>query len=339
MKKSLISQRDSQILLLIHIVLTSMLLYFVFSGAGCEQQEELGETHPGPETTLNEIAEAYFKATENPDQKMLKANFTNLYEVNQRVELGQTLKFIDTFRRVKCILRNGNKTEIALAVDTLFFDPDGNIIERKPSVDFPLVTYSLDTAGLPAQEGEHCPETSESPQQELQTLSIKDTMVAKIMEQNPPKKDQKELVYVARSIANSLREFKKRTAELNQSSQKVVQKITLHSLQVENLSISPPTKVQQKPNCSGIANCIFNAQQIQFDIVEWYNATDFRKTRTRWVVTPQLPSFPEGMIDGFGGFISKCESGFQTIVVEDDNGNPVEREYLITTCAEVLRNF
>lgn len=336
MKKSVTALRDTQILVFIHILLTTLILYFIFTGGGCEQKEELGETETGPEITIQQIAKAYFKAIENPKQELIKANYSTIYEVNQRVELGPTLKFIDFIRTVKCILREGTTTQVAVSQETYIYDQYGNIVEKKPTIDLVLETEILDTRGLPPQEGEHCPD-----QQELQSKSKKnntDPLTLKVISLlNSPQKNRYDEM-VAQSIADSLKEYHKRSNDLETLSKDVI-KVSLHNLKVENLSISPPTKVKQKPNCNDVVNCVFNATQIQFDIVEWYNATDYRKTRSRWVVTPQLPAFPEGMFDGFGGFISKCESGFQTIVIDDKNGNPTEQEYLITTCPEVLRNF
>ncbi|MCB0357117.1 MAG: hypothetical protein KDD40_08925, partial [Bdellovibrionales bacterium] len=149
MKKNAIANRDSQILIFIHIILTSFVLYFVLTGGGCEKKEELGEASPGPEVELTDIAKAYFKSTENSAEDLLTTNYSSLYEINQRVELGQTLKFVDTKRTIKCILRNGTQTQIALAIDTIFYDQYGNIVERKPSRDYILDTYSLDTTGRP----------------------------------------------------------------------------------------------------------------------------------------------------------------------------------------------
>ena len=298
----------------------------------------MGETAPGPETNIQAIAKAYFHAVQNSNEELLQPSFTSLYEVNQRVELGQSLKFIDTFRRVKCILREGTKTTIALSIDMIFYDQYGNVVERKPSVDFAPDTHSLKTEGLPAREGESCPEDSSLLKQNLDILtSMQHSPIVQLLTKGIEKSS--DLLFVAKSIEKGLIEYHKRTEEFEEKNAKKVEKVTLHNLQVQDLSIAPPSKVQQKPNCAGIENCIFNAKQIQFDIVEWFNASDFRKTRSRWVVTPQLPSFPEGMLDGFGGFISKCESGFQTIITNDENGNPEEKEYLITTCSEVLRNF
>lgn len=334
MNKKQWAQSDTHLFILIHIFLTTLLLYFVFSGGGCEKKEELGETDPGPEIAIEQVAQAYFKATESPRQDFIKANFTTVYEVNQRVELGPSLKFIDFVRRVKCILREGTKTKIAISQETYLYDQYGNVIERRPAVDIILETRNLETTGLPEQEGDQCPILKEL---NTNNTTIVDPIILKTV--NKIKGYQPHMNQpMALAIAQSLKEFHQRSEDLETLTKDVI-KITLHNLVVESLSLSPPTKVQEKPNCNDIQNCVFNAQQIQFDIVEWYSATDFRKTRSRWVVTSQLPSFPEGMFDGFGGFISKCESGFQAIVVDDENGNPVEQEYLITTCPEVLRNF
>ncbi len=351
MKIKVSNARDSQLLIIIHIALTTLILFIISWGSGCEKKDDLASVDPGPEINIEDLAEAYFLATDNPDQSKIRAGNMTLYEINQRVELGPTLKFVDIVRTIKCILRDKKNTQIALSIETYLYNPYGEIIEKKPTIDYVLNTQYLETSGLPTQEGDHCPDLIENsndkksdfylePYQDL--TDYKENLIERLLSDltvPPESREYLRLTSLARHVAQGLEEFhKKSQQELSTLTKKVV-KVSLHNLVVESLKLEPPKKVRGKPGCSGIAECVFNAKQIQFDIVEWFNASDFRKTRSRWVVTNQLPSFPEGMNEGFGGFISKCESGFQTVTSKDKKGNPIEQDYLITTCPEVLRNF
>jgi hypothetical protein len=357
---------ESDILILIHIALTSLILAMISWGSGCEKKDDLGQADLGPEIQIKDLAKAYVNSTENADNSRIDANFFTVYEINQRIELGPTLKYIDTLRTIKCILRSENETQIALNIETYLYDQYGNLTEKKPNIDYTIKTDSLDTQGLPDVEGESCPPAGEEvpPETQLETesniansinqnnnspnnfekkLSLYKSEIHKKILMNNEKSNSsysnKLLSHVAKSVVAGLANFHSQRTNAIEALSETITEVTLHNLSVQNLNLDAPKNVKNKPGCSGIENCQFKAVQIQFDIVEWYNSTDYRITRSRWVVTPQLPSFAEGMNEGFGGFLSKCESGFQKITTENKSGNLIEQEYHITTCLDVLRNF
>ena len=367
---------DSDILVVIHIALTSLILALISWSSGCEKKEDLGQSSLGPEIQIKDLAKAYVAATENPDNSRIDPNFFTVYEINQRVELGPSLKYIDTLRTIKCILRQDQTTQIALNIETYLYDQYGNLVEKKPNIDFTLKTDNLNTQGLPPIEGESCPTTNELNLAELNATELGSTdLMGPTTNSNFNKSEEDETLQnfkwstvekllnnsnefsslnllshqsedqtsfnlrIAEAIANDLANFHSQSAQPVETLNQSITKVSLHGLSVQNLKLEAPKSVKNKPGCSGISNCIFNATQIQFDIAEWYNATDYRTTRSRWVLTSQLPSFPEGMNEGFGGFLSKCESGFQKITTEDRSGKLIEQEYHITTCLDVLRNF
>ncbi len=87
-------------------------------------------------------------------------------------------------------------------------------------------------------------------------------------------------------------------------------KRTYHRLRQTPTQIDVPALVKSRPGCGGVPSCRLPVTHVQYDIVDWYSDTDFRKLAvdlTFSTVTPYLPFGKD--VDQFTGLlITNCVS-------------------------------
>lgn len=100
-----------------------------------------------------------------------------------------------------------------------------------------------------------------------------------------------------------------RASTVNATAAKPIRK-SYHRLRESSAEIDPPPLVKNRSGCGGLNPCKIPVHYVQYDLVEWYSETEFRKLAfdlSFSTVTPFLP-FGEN-IDRFSGLmLTNCVS-------------------------------
>ena len=83
-----------------------------------------------------------------------------------------------------------------------------------------------------------------------------------------------------------------------------------HRLRETNAEIDPPQGIKNRPGCGGLSPCKIPVHYVQYDLVEWYSDSEFRKLNFDLgfsSATPYLPFGQRDSIDRFNGLlITNC---------------------------------
>ncbi len=104
----------------------------------------------------------------------------------------------------------------------------------------------------------------------------------------------------------------------NQNDTEVVG-VQYQNLQVKRVSLSPPQKVKEAPNCASLPQCKLEGDLITYDIVFLFDDESTQRHSIEWIISEQVPFF--------AGLLKQCSTSFIPI----DN-----LRVLVKQCREVV---
>ncbi|MGE0763977.1 MAG: hypothetical protein AB7N80_11915 [Bdellovibrionales bacterium] len=73
------------------------------------------------------------------------------------------------------------------------------------------------------------------------------------------------------------------------AAERPIKKVTYHNLFEDSGIMAPPSAVQAKPNCGGVANCQMRYFQIDYDEASWYSDTEFDVRKWHFIISRDAP--------------------------------------------------
>lgn len=115
---------------------------------------------------------------------------------------------------------------------------------------------------------------------------------------------------------SELQTLAQKKAESNEDN---VTGIQFYNLRNQQVSATPPEKVQARPNCAGLKECKIQADQITYDVVFQYESGKTQTHNVEWLISREVPFF--------AGILKQCAT---TLV-------PIEgARVLVKQCSEVI---